>query len=184
MNNRLRMLKAATALLYFGALLAGLVGQGWFMVLLFLAVFVVWSVTVRPQLWPPTLADICQPGAVVAMAALIATQALLVILCFAVGRGIGGVLGFKPALPFWLPLALSFLSVPVSRLIWSPQVMAENVGFDPLLHLPDAQQGGQVEEGAALPDSVTGPEMKQPVSAVSTQGGTRAQTPVSSRNDP
>ena len=132
----------------------------------------------------PTLADIGQPGAVVAMAALIATQALLVILCFAVGRGIGGVLGFKPALPFWLPLALSFLAVPVSRLIWNPQVMAENIGFDPLLHLPDAQQGGHVAEGAALPDSVTGPEMKQPVSAVSTLGDTGAQTPVSSRNDP
>ena len=40
------------------------------MVLLFLAVFVMWSVIVRPQLWPPTLADICQPGAVVAMAAM------------------------------------------------------------------------------------------------------------------
>ena len=96
------------------------------MVLAFLAVFVLWSVILRPNLWPSRPADLAQSEAVVALAALIATQALLVILCFGIGRGIGGVMALQPALPDLLPLTLSFLAVPLSRMIWNPLVMAEN----------------------------------------------------------
>ena len=73
MQGRLRFLKAATALLYFGALLAGLMGQGWGMVLAFLAVFLAWSMILRPQLWPSRPADLAQSQALVA---LIVTQAM------------------------------------------------------------------------------------------------------------
>ena len=99
MRNRLWFLKLATALLYFGALLAGLMGQGWGMVLAFLAVFLVWSVILQPHLWPSRVSDLAQLQAMVPLASLIATQALLVVLCFGIGRGIGGVVGLQPALP-------------------------------------------------------------------------------------
>jgi hypothetical protein len=134
MHNRLRLLKGATALMYFGALLAGLAGHGWAMVPAFVAVFVLWSVILRPHLWPASLSEIGTEGAVVPLAALVATQALLVVLCFGFGRGIGGVMGVQPDLPHWLPLALAFLAVPLSRLVWNPRVMARVPGFDPLRH--------------------------------------------------
>ncbi len=124
MNNRLRLSRLATGVLYFGPLLAGLMGQGWTMVLAFACVFLLWSVIIEPTLWPRSPADLGRPDAAVPLAALVATQLLLVIVCFAIGRGLGGVLDLKPALPEYLPLALSFLAVPASRLIWSRQTAA------------------------------------------------------------
>jgi len=76
MQGRLRFLTAATALLYFGALLAGLMGQGWGMVLAFLAVFLAWSMILRPQLWPSRPADLAQSQALVALAAPPAPRAM------------------------------------------------------------------------------------------------------------
>ncbi len=129
MTTRLRLLQGATALLYLGPLLAGLAGHGWGMALPFAAIFVLWSIILRPHLWPrPT--EALRAEALVPLASLIATQALLVALCFALGRGFGGVTNLTLAVPFWFPLALSFLSVPLSRLAWSEPAP----GFDPLLH--------------------------------------------------
>jgi len=130
MTTRLRLLQGATALLYFGPLLAGLVGHGWAMVLPFVAIFTLWSILLRPHLWPGP-GQFRRPEALVALASLLATQALLVVLCFGLGRGFGGVMGLDLALPFWFPAALSFLAVPLSRLAWQPVT-----GFDPLTHRP------------------------------------------------
>lgn len=174
MHNRRRLLKAITALMYFGALLAGLIGQGWTMVPGFVVVFVLWSIILRPQLWPGRLADLAQSGAAVALAALIATQVLLVILCFGVGRGIGGVMGLMPVLPDYLPLALAFMAVPLSRLIWNPAVMAQNIGFDPLQDaatLPAAEQVTRMlAEVMALPDQVTEAEVEPLLQAIAARG--------------
>ena len=149
-------------------------GQGWVMVLAFAAVFLVWSMIIRPQLWPRSLSDLGRSEAFVALAALVTTQLLLVILLFAVARGIGGVLDLKPALPAYLPLALSFLAVPVSRLIWNPGVMARNVGFDPLLHDvavatddPAALAGEMLAQVMALPDDVAEDEVQNHLTAIS-----------------
>ena len=169
MQGRLRFLKAATALLYFGALLAGLMGQGWGMVLAFLAVFLAWSMILRPQLWPSRPADLAQSQALVALAALIVTQALLVVLCFGIGRGIGGVMGLQPALPDYLPLALSFVAVPLSRLIWNPAVMEKTAGFDPVqgMMLPPIDTVvGMVAQVIALPDHVTEAEVQPLLDAI------------------
>ncbi|NBZ88112.1 hypothetical protein [Stagnihabitans tardus] len=133
MTTRLRLLQGATALLYLGPLLAGLSGHGWAMVGAFLAIFVLWSVILRPHLWPSP-AEALRSEALVALASLVTTQALLVILCFALGRGFGGVMGIRPDLPFWFPAALSFLSVPLSRLLWSGPSSETAPGFDPLTH--------------------------------------------------
>ena len=133
MTTRLPLLQGATALLYFGPLLAGLAGHGWAMLLVFLAIFVLWSVILRPHLWPRP-AEVLRSEALVALATLVTTQALLVISCFALGRGFGGVMAMRPDLPFWFPAALSFLSVPLSRLLWSRPSAADAPGFDPLTH--------------------------------------------------
>ena len=172
MRNRLWFLKLATALLYFGALLAGLMGQGWGMVLAFLAVFLVWSVILQPHLWPSRVSDLAQLQAMVPLAALIATQALLVVLCFGIGRGIGGVVGLQPALPGYLPLALSFMAVPLSRMIWNPRVMAQNAGFDPLhdTETPPEDVAQLLAKVMALPDSVTEADVQPLLAAIATKG--------------
>ena len=174
MHNRLRLLRLGTALLYFGPLLAGLVGQGWAMVPVFVAIFLLWSVILRPHLWPGSLADFARNGAAVALASLVATQILLVVLCFGIGRGIGGVLNLKPALSYFLPATISFLSVPFSRLIWNPRVAADNVGFDPILHdlapVPFDCRGmadDMLAQVFALPDDVPEEELQQHLSAIS-----------------
>ena len=104
------------------------------MIPLFTAIFVLWSVIIRPHLWPTSLRDLAKPEAIVALAALAATQILLVALCFAIGRGAGGVMGLRLSLPFYWPAALSFVAIPLSRLVWNPEQTADLAGFDPLLH--------------------------------------------------
>jgi hypothetical protein len=129
MHNRLRLLRLLTGVLYFGPLLAGLMGQGWAMVPVFVGIFLLWSVLVHPQMWPQSAGDVAQHEAVVALASLVATQALLVVVMFAMGRGIGGVLALKPMLPEYMPAALSFLAVPLARLIRSRPTEVEQAGF-------------------------------------------------------
>lgn len=135
MTTRLRLLQGATALLYLGPLLAGLSGHGWAMALVFAAIFVLWSIILRPHLWPRP-AEALRAEAIVPLAALVATQVLLAVLCLGLGRGFGGVMGLRPDLPFWFPAALSFLSVPLSRLAWTRPA----TGFDPLLHRAPSQR--------------------------------------------
>ena len=132
MHNRLRLLRLTTGLLYFGPLLAGLMGQGWSMVPVFVGVFLLSSVIVHPELWPMPQQDLARSETAVALASLIATQVLLVVVCFAFGRGIGGVLALKPALPACLPAAQSFLAVLLARLVWSPEAASRTVEVDPV----------------------------------------------------
>ena len=120
MQARLRLLKGATALLYFGPLLAGLGGFGWSVIPIFLALFLLWLFILRPQQWPRTLADWSRPEALIALLTQSLVQLLLVAVSLGIGRGIGGVLGVMPAIPLMLPVAVSFLSIPLARMIWDP----------------------------------------------------------------
>lgn len=120
MENRRRLLMAANGLLYFGPLLAGLAGFGWGLVLVFTAIFVLWLVILQPYEFPVNRAEWMSPDAWVAVSARAAVQLLFVALLFGVGRGIGGILGSVPGFPAMLPLGISFLSVPLARLIWDP----------------------------------------------------------------
>lgn len=131
MHNRLRLLRLLTGVLYFGPLLAGLMGQGWAMVPVFLGVFLLWSVLVHPQMWPQSAGDVARQEAMVALASLVATQALLVVVLFAMGRGIGGVLALKPVLPVYMPAALSFLAVSLAQLIRTGPAGPAQAGFTP-----------------------------------------------------
>jgi hypothetical protein len=120
MEMRARLLKGATALLYFGPLMAGLGGYGWLMVPSFVAIFVLWQMIVRPHHWPTSMADLGKSELWVGIAAQVAVQVLLVVICFGIGRGIGGAIGALPMYSHMLPLSVSFLSIPLSRLLWNP----------------------------------------------------------------
>jgi hypothetical protein len=120
MVNRLRLLKGSTALLYVGPLLAGLGGFGWAVVYAFTALFMLWLFILRPQQWPRKLADWLRPEALISLLTKLATQILFVAICFGIGRGLGGVLGNLPQFPLMLPLGISFLSIPLARMIWDP----------------------------------------------------------------
>lgn len=129
MRNRLRFLKGATALLYLGPLLAGLGGFGWAVVPLFAGIFLLWLFVLRPQQWPRELADWARPEALISLLTQGVVQVLLVSVSFGIGRGIGGVLDFVPPFPLMLPVAISFLSIPLARMLWDPWKADELEGF-------------------------------------------------------
>lgn len=144
MHTRLRLLKGATALLYFGPLLAGLGGFGWAVVPLFAAIFMLWLFILRPHQWPRSLGDWARPEALISLLTQGVVQVLLVAISFGIGRGIGGVLGTVPPFPLMLPVAISFLSIPLARMLWDPWKES-----DLNAHLDDALI--MVEEAGAEP---------------------------------
>lgn len=115
-----RVVKGANALLYFGPLLAGLGGFGWSVVPVFAIIFMLWLVVMRPQDFPRRWSDWLRAAPLVAVAARTAVQLLLVLMCFGIGRGLGGVMNAMPPLPMMLPISLSLLAIPLARLVWDP----------------------------------------------------------------
>lgn len=120
METRRRLLMVANALLYFGPLLAGLAGLGWGYVALFTAIFVLWLIILQPYEFPINRAEWMTLDAWVAVSARAVVQLLFVVVLFGVGRGIGGILGAMTWFPAALPVAISFLSIPIARMIWDP----------------------------------------------------------------
>lgn len=125
MPSRLTLLMGATALLYLGPLIGGLAGAGWPAVYAFAAVFVLWLAVMRPHEWPRDASRWRDPAVPLRAVTQVLVQLLLVAILFGIGRGIGGVAGYLPDLPLIWPLALSALSVPLSRLVWNPRRAAE-----------------------------------------------------------
>lgn len=186
MSNRLRLLQGATALLYFGPLLAGLGGFGWAVVFVFAAIFMGWLFILRPQQWPRKLADWARPEALISLLTQGVVQLLLVALSFGIGRGIGGVLGAVPAFPLMLPLAISFLSIPLARMIWDPwQAGQMDVLLDDALAKLEAGQEDVTEglqarvsiaerlvhELGKLPEDSDAALLQQHLAAMATQAG-------------
>jgi hypothetical protein len=130
MQLRFRIFMGARGLLYLGPLLAGLGGAGWRAVLAFAAVFILWLVVMRPRQWPRSLVDWRSAPAITQALTQALMQLVLVTLLFALGRAIGGALGLRPAWPGFLPLALSFLAIPLGRLVWDPWKADEVNGFN------------------------------------------------------
>ena len=143
MQARVRLLRGATALLYFGPLLAGIGGAGWRVVPLFAAIFLLWLFILRPQQWPRKLADWARPEALIALLTQGVVQVLLVAVSFGIGRGIGGVMGLEPALPLMLPVAISFLSIPLARMIWDPWAAEPGAAsLDEVMARVEAEEAG------------------------------------------
>lgn len=183
MHTRLRLLKAATALLYCGPLLAGLGGFGWAVVPIFAAIFLLWLFILRPQQWPRSAADWARPEALIALVTQGVVQVLLVAVSFGIGRGIGGVLGFLPPFPLMLPVAISFLSIPLARMIWNPwkaealdatldEALARLEGIaeaPPDLQARIATAGRMVAELDRLPDDASPDLLASHLQAMATQ---------------
>lgn len=165
MLTRIRLLKAATALLYVGPLFAGISGLGWGMVAPFVAVFVVWLMVLRPEQWPASSQEWLTVPAWGAAFAQLLSQILLVTVLLAIGRGIGALAGFLPSVNPIFPLALSFLAIPLCRILWdareaanqgvfldeeaeiaqAPRAAAEAAAaIVPLLNLPDGAPDAEV----------------------------------------
>jgi hypothetical protein len=115
MKNRLSMILTGT--LYFGAMLAGLAGYGWALIFAFAGIFFIGLAVQTPSIWPERLADWLQPETLSRNGMRIAIQLALVIFCFAVGRGVGGVAGTLPGVPLGLPLGIALISLPVARML-------------------------------------------------------------------
>jgi hypothetical protein len=162
---RLRLLKGATALLYIGPLFAGISGMGLGVIAPFVAIFVVWLLVLRPEQWPAAPEEWLTAGALGAVVTQILSQILLVCVLLGIGRGIGAVAGFLPVVNPIFPLAVSFLAIPLCRVLWdaraaadeglflddeaaaaeAPRALAEaGAAIVPLLNLPDSAPDKEV----------------------------------------
>jgi hypothetical protein len=146
MTLRLRMLQGATAALYMGPLLAGMAGYGWVMLPPFVSIFVLWLMILRPHQWPQTNAEWLTRQAWLSVLTQVLTQVLLVAVLFGIGRGLGGVLGHLPLFHPVLPVAISFVSIPLSRLFWnSEQALEKGLTIDEVMY-PQSQPPVQAAE--------------------------------------
>ncbi len=130
MLTRMRLVKGIAALLYIGPLIAGLCGFGWSMVFSFTAIFVVWLMVLRPEQWPSTPAEWLTAQAWLAALAQVLSQLLLVGVLFGIGRGLGGLadIGTVDLDPL-LPLSVSFLAIPLCRMLWDAREAASQGYF-------------------------------------------------------
>jgi hypothetical protein len=163
METRLRLLMGATALLYIGPLLAGLAGHGWLMVPVFTMIFVLWLFIMRPADWPRDHAAWEKSDTWVRAAAQSAVQALLVAFSMAVGSGMAGIAGVALPLPVMVPVVISFMAIPISRLIWDP---TDETRFGGLVNEALGKIGVPVglsdEAEIELADELTAPLSKLP----------------------
>lgn len=118
---RHQMFMFCAAMLYFGAMLAGLAGDTWHMVPIFVALFLMWLVILHPEAWPRAGAEWRRASTIARIAMRIVTQVALVVFCFGLGRGVGGILGTVPHLPLGLTVGLSFLALPFLRMLQPDQ---------------------------------------------------------------
>lgn len=120
MSFRLLLLSLTGALLYIGPFLAGLAGATIALLPVFAAIFVIWVALMRPAVWAKATQSGTPLGLAIYLAGLTVIQLLLVVVCFALGRGLSVLIGDVVALPLWLPPALSLAALPVGRLIANP----------------------------------------------------------------
>ncbi|MDQ2067452.1 hypothetical protein Q9295_13820 [Xinfangfangia sp. CPCC 101601] len=148
MKLRARWLQAPAALLYLGPLLAGFSGYGWALLPPFVLIFCLWLVQLWPQYWPRRWSHWRKPRLLTLVISQVLTQIALVTLLFAIGRGLAGVAGGTgpdassglPALSLPLLLGLSFLALPLSRLLWDGEkALKHGVRLEELRHPPVAE---------------------------------------------
>jgi hypothetical protein len=171
MLTRMRLVKGAAALLYVGPLMAGLCGFGWGMVAAFSAIFVVWLMVLRPEQWPSAPSEWLSAAAWLSALAQVLSQVLLVAILFAIGRGLGGLADIGAvAIDPIMPLAISFLAIPLCRMLWDSREAASQgyyldeeaeaahadsapgaaaTAIIPLLNLPDAAPDDVVAQNVA-----------------------------------
>lgn len=172
MITRLHLLRGATALLYIGPLFAGMSGLGWGLVAPFVAIFVVWLMILRPEQWPADPQEWLTGSAWLAVLAQVLSQVALVCILLGVGRGLGALAGYLPIVNPILPLAVSFLAIPLCRILWDAEEAA-----DAGIFLDDEAEAAHAPRAAAtaataivpllnLPDGAPDADVAQAVSRV------------------
>jgi hypothetical protein len=182
MLTRMRLVKGATALLYIGPLIAGLCGFGWTMVAPFAGIFVVWLMVLRPEQWPSSPEEWLTANAWLAALAQLLSQITLVAILFGIGRGFGGLadIGAVAVNPM-LPLSISFISIPLCRMLWDADEAASQgyflddeaeaayadnavgqaaMAIVPLLNLPDDAPDEDVTQAVATALDVPAAELR------------------------
>jgi hypothetical protein len=119
MNIRMTLFSLAAALLYLGPLVAGLSSAPIALLPVFVAIFVLWVAILRPSVWSKATSGGTPVALAVHLGGLTLMQVLLVILAFALGRGLSTLVGVLD-LPVWLPVLVSLAAVPVGRMLWNP----------------------------------------------------------------
>lgn len=182
MLTRMRLVKGATALLYIGPLIAGLCGFGWSMAAPFIGIFVVWLMILRPEQWPSTPEEWLTAPAWLAALAQVLSQVVLVAVLFGVGRGLGGLADIGAVnVSSMLPLSISFLSIPLCRMLWDADEAASQgyyldeeaefayadnaagqaaTAIVPLLNLPDTAPDALVARAVATALDVPAAELR------------------------
>jgi hypothetical protein len=181
MLTRMRLLKGATALLYVGPMFAGVSGFGWGVLFPFVAIFVVWLMILRPEQWPESFEEWKTPAAWGAALAQVLSQIALVCILLAFGRGLGAIAGYLPVVNPIFPLAVSFLAIPLCRILWNPEEAADTGYFldeeaeaahapraaaaaasaiSPLLNLPDAAPDAEVMQSVARVMDAPGADLR------------------------
>lgn len=138
--SRIHLAMAASGLLYLGPVLAGWAAAHVAAWPVFLGIFVLWSVLMRPDDWPRDGARWTEAGVI---ARAVVTVAVLAGLAFA-GLAVGWLLAALRPLPEigpWPGVLLSLVGVGLARLIWNP---VKGRRKDPVL----AEALRQVQEAA------------------------------------
>lgn len=174
MLTRLRLLKAAAALLYVGPLFAGISGLGWGMVAPFVGIFTLWLMVLRPEQWPATPQEWLTLPAWGAALAQVLSQILLVTVLLATGRGLGALAGFVPVVNPVFPLAISFLAIPLCRMMWDAREAADRGIF-----LDDEAEAAQVPRAAAEAAAAIVPLLNFPEGAPDAEVMTKVATTLS-----
>ena len=125
MRLQIHLLRGANGLLYLGPLVAGMSGFGWGMVASFTAIFVAWLIVLRPEQWPATWAEWSLATSWLSALTIVLSQVALIAVLFAIGRGLGALAGFLPMINPQVPLAISFMAIPLGRMLWNAEEAAD-----------------------------------------------------------
>lgn len=106
------------AMLYAGPFLAGLSGAPETLVAVFVGIFTLWVTVMRPSIWRAISVEGTPLALALHIGSVTLLQSLLVILCFAVGRGISVLIGTTLNIPGILPVLLSAGALLLARVLW------------------------------------------------------------------
>ena len=118
MDLQSKLYSLLAAMLYAGPLLAGLTGAPEALVVVFVGIFTLWVVVMRPAIWKAISAEGTPFALALHLGSVTLLQSLLVILCFAIGRGIAVLMGATLAIPGILPVLLSAGALIAARALW------------------------------------------------------------------
>lgn len=140
--NRIHLAMAASVLLYLGAVMAGWGASPVAAWPVFLGIFLLWSILMRPDEWPRDGARWVETGVILRALTATGVMAGLSLACLSLGWMLARVVPLPEVGP-WPGVLLSLVGVGASRLVWNPfRAQAADPALDEALR----------QVGAAPPD--------------------------------